>query len=189
MTNLAIRAIALLASYAVFSGVAYAQSHIAPANAPSRITIADSTERGTRLVVTGRVVSNGQPVAGASIYAYHTDATGVYIHGGQGAQGSDRPRLFGYMRSDAQGRYSFTTIRPGSYPGTRNPGHIHFEVSARGHADREYEIIFEGDPLIPEQFRAQAREPFGGVAIVTVREAGRGALEVTHDIQLRRNTP
>ena len=161
------------------------QFHTAPANAPSRAALADSAEPGTRLTVSGRVLgSDGKPIAGTSIYAYQTDANGEYVRGANGG-GSDRPRLFAYLRSDADGRYSFTTIKPGSYPNSRNPGHIHFEVSAPGRENRVYEIVFENDPHISEAFRAQARVPLGGVEIVTARTAARGSLEVAHDIRVK----
>lgn len=173
-----------LAATVAFALDARAQAmHTAPADAPSRATIAGTDEPGTRLTVSGRVLGQGgQPLAGASIYVYQTDAKGEYIPGSTG--GSDRPRLFAYLRSDAQGRYAFTTIRPGSYPNSRNPGHVHFEVSASGAEPRVYEIVFEGDPFIPPAFRDQARSPFGGVAIVTPRTSA-GALSVDHDIRLR----
>ena len=174
----------LLLSPALAGGLAGQGPHQAPENAPARITIADSTEPGTRMTVSGRVVGSGdRPVPGASIYVYHTDAKGEYVRGSSG--GSDRPRLFGYLRSDSQGRYSFVTIRPGSYPNSRNPGHVHFEVTAPGHQARIYEIVFEGDPYISDQFREQARQPFGGVVIVRPATAGGGALEVSHDIRVR----
>ena len=159
-----------------------AQIHEAPANAPARAVVAPESEPGTRLTVSGRVLGkDDRPLSGASIYVYQTDAKGEYIPGGTGASGSDRPRLFGYLRSDARGEYSFSTIRPGSYPNSRNPGHIHFEVVADGHDSRIYEIVFEGDSLIPQAFREQAKSPYGGVALVTIR-AGK---EVTHDVILR----
>jgi protocatechuate 3,4-dioxygenase beta subunit len=163
-----------------------AQVHEAPATAPARAAITNESEPGTRLTVSGRVLGrDDKPLAGASIYVYQTDAKGEYIPGGTGAGGSDRPRLFGYLRSDAKGEYSFSTIRPGSYPNSRNPGHIHFEVVAEGHQSRIYEIVFEGDPLIPQAFRDQARSPYGGVAIVTIRSASGGAQHVAHDVILR----
>jgi protocatechuate 3,4-dioxygenase beta subunit len=181
------RPVVLLSLSVVGAGPAGAQAlHVAPADAPARITIADSAEPGTRLVVAGRVLgADGRPIAGASIYAYQTDANGEYQPGRPGAAGSDQPRLFGYLRSDAQGAYRFATIKPGSYPNSRNPAHIHFEVTAPEHDGRNYEIVFEGDPYISPQFRAQAREPFGGVVVVTARPTADGGLEVTHDIHLR----
>jgi protocatechuate 3,4-dioxygenase beta subunit len=158
--------------------------HVAPSDASSRVTIAGSAEPGARLLVSGRVVdAKGRPVPNASIYAYQTDANGEYVPGQPG--GSERPRLFGYLRSDPEGRYSLTTIKPGSYPNSRNPAHIHFEVSAPGFEDRYYEIVFDSDPFLSAQFRSQAEDPFGGVAIVTARKAGGGSLEVTHDMRLR----
>jgi protocatechuate 3,4-dioxygenase beta subunit len=112
-----------------------------------------------------------------SIYAYRRRQRRV-SPGRPGAAGSDQPRLFGYLRSDAQGAYRFATIKPGSYPNSRNPAHIHFEVTAPNHDGRNYEIVFEGDPYISPQFRAQAREPFGGVAVVTARPTADWGLEV-----------
>jgi protocatechuate 3,4-dioxygenase beta subunit len=180
------RIVIIAAAAAAFAGGVNAQSvKEAPANAPSRIVLADSSHPGARMAVAGRVLSStGQPIRNASIYAYQTDSGGRYIPGGVGAQGSDRPTIFGYMRSDANGNYSFTTIKPGSYPNSRNPGHIHFEVSAPGHESRVYEIVFEGDPFISDNFRAQARQPFGGVEIVAERRAG-NVIQIAHDIRLR----
>jgi len=180
------RPFTMLALFLACPQIVAAQNvHQAPANAPSVVTIADPAEPGTRLTVSGRVVgADGSPLADASLYVYHTDANGEYVPGANGG-GSDRPRLFAYLRSDGEGRYSFSTIRPGSYPNSRIPGHIHFEVVASGHDTRVYEIVFENDPFISAAFRAQAQEPFGGVVIVTPRAGAGGALEVAHDVRLR----
>ena len=64
------------------------------------------------------------------------------------------PRLKVYLRADAKGAWSFETIRPGSYPNSKAPGHIHFEVSASGYARKVFEIVFEGDPLVTAQMRS-----------------------------------
>jgi protocatechuate 3,4-dioxygenase beta subunit len=161
-----------------------AQEHEAPPNAPSRVEVADRAEPGARMLVRGRVVrEDGQtPIAGASIYVYQTDATGRYAPGN--ARDDMNPRLKAYLRSDASGRYEFSTVRPGSYPGTTNPGHIHYVVSAPGYERRITEIVFEGDTLIPPQFRQQASSPLGGVAIVQVVERN-GVQETAFDVRLR----
>lgn len=179
------RTIMLLLLAPVLAGQAAGQNpHVAPANSPSRITIADSAEPGTRLVVSGRVMgADNKPVPGASIYVYHTDNKGEYVPGSNA--GMDQPRLHGYLRSDAQGRYAFTTIRPASYPGSRIPAHVHFEIVPSGHPSRIYEIMFEGDPFITSQIRVQALVPFSAVVIVEPSTSRNGAIQVSHDILLR----
>jgi protocatechuate 3,4-dioxygenase, beta subunit len=173
----------IITALALARSLSAQEARIAPAGAPSRITMTSPTEPGTRLSVSGRVMgSDGRPVPDASLYVYQTDANGQYIPGQEG--GSERPRLLGYLRSDSEGRYAFTTIKPGSYPNTRNPAHVHFEVTASGYETRIYEIVFEGDPFISTRFREQAAEPFGGVVVVSERATSSG-LEVSHDIRVR----
>ena len=179
------RTVMLLMLAPVLAGRATGQTpHLAPANAPSRITIADSTEPGTRLTVSGRVMgADNKPVPSASIYVYHTDNKGEYVPGSNA--GMDRPRLHGFLRSDAEGRYSFTTIRPAPYPGSRIPAHVHFEIVPSGHPSRIYEIMFEGDPFLTTQIRGQALVPFSAVEIVEPQTSRTGAIVVSHDILLR----
>jgi protocatechuate 3,4-dioxygenase beta subunit len=69
------------------------------------------------------------------------------------ASDSRDPRLKIFLRSDAKGTWSFDTVRPGSYPNSKAPAHIHFEVSAKGYANRFVEIVFEGDPYVTPDMR------------------------------------
>ena len=86
--------------------------------------IAPPGEPGSPLLVRGQLLTiDGSPAAGAVVFAYQTDRGGVY----------DRPenglhswRLRGWVRTDADGRFTFETIRPGSYPNSNNPPHVHF---------------------------------------------------------------
>jgi hypothetical protein len=55
-----------------------APKYLAPPGAPSNTVIAGRSEPGDRLIVTGRALDQGQPVAGVSIYAFHADVYGLY---------------------------------------------------------------------------------------------------------------
>lgn len=138
------------------AGGAIAQvSRQAPANASSSGRLAPAGEPGRPLSVSGIVVDDqGAPVAGASLYIYQTDAEGYY--GVKPESDNRNPRLRLLLRSGRDGAWSFDTIRPGSYPGSRVPGHIHFEVAARGFAAHIFEIVFEGDPFLTADMRRNA---------------------------------
>jgi len=127
--------------------------HEAPAGAPSRGRVSPPGEPGQALTVSGIVVGpDGAPVAGASLYVYQTDHEGYY--GVKPASDNRNPRLKVFLRTDARGAWSFDTVKPGSYPNSKVPGHIHFEISAPGRAAKIFEIVFEGDPLVTPQMRS-----------------------------------
>jgi protocatechuate 3,4-dioxygenase, beta subunit len=118
------------------------------------------------LHVSGLVVGpDGTPVPGASLYVYQTDREGYY--GVKPVSDNRNPRLKLFLRSDANGAWSFETVKPGSYPDSRVPAHIHFEVAAPGRAPKIFEIVFEGDPFVTGEMR---RDPAFSVRTV---EAGR----------------
>ncbi len=87
----------------------------------------------------------GRPLAGALLDIWSGDGEGVYDMQVKG-QGMT---LRGRLRTDADGRYRFWSIRPSEYPVPTDgpvgemlkrmgrhpmrPGHIHFKVSADGH--------------------------------------------------------
>jgi protocatechuate 3,4-dioxygenase beta subunit len=155
LAHLAARAvrIALVAAVAAASPATAIQSvHEAPPAAPSAGRAAPQGEPGEPLRVSGIVVDKaGRPVSGASLYVYQTDHEGYY--GVKPASDNSNPRLKLYLRSSARGSWAFDTVKPGSYPGSRVPAHIHFEVAAPGHAPRIFEIVFEGDPFVTAEMR------------------------------------
>ncbi len=141
-----VRRVALLGALAVVA------AGMPAAAAQSGARLAPVGEPGEALHVSGVVVdAAGAPLAGAALYVYQTDAEGYY--GLKPASDSRNPRLHLRLRSDAAGAWAFDTIRPGSYPGSRVPGHIHVEVRAPGRAPHVYEIVFEGDPFITDGMR------------------------------------
>jgi protocatechuate 3,4-dioxygenase beta subunit len=145
--------LALAAAALAGSGLSAQSVHEAPAAAPSRGAVAPKGEPGQPLHVSGVVVgADGSPIGGASLYVYQTDHEGYY--GVKPASDNRNPRLKVFLRSDAQGRWAFETVKPGSYPNSRVPPHIHFEVAAAGHASRIFEIVFEGDPFVTTEMRS-----------------------------------
>ena len=90
----------------------------------NKAVIAAKDEPGERLVLKGTLygADGSTPLPNVSIYAYQTDATGVYS---RPVDDSRNPRLKAWARTDAQGRFEFDTIKTGSYPGGGNPAHIH----------------------------------------------------------------
>ena len=106
------------------------------------IAIPPASEPGVTLTVEGRVLlKGGAPAGGVDVYVYHTDARGHYSPDGRDER---NPRLKGYLRTDDQGRYQVRTIRPGPYPNSGPPAHIHYEVTSPSGVQR-FELVFEGD--------------------------------------------
>jgi protocatechuate 3,4-dioxygenase beta subunit len=158
---------------------------IAEKNAPSKITIAAKEEPGARLIVTGQVFGpDGKtPLAGASVYVYHTDAKGLYT---PETNDNRNPRLRGYMRTDAQGRYEFSTIKPAPYPNNRIAAHIHYVVNAPGYQERVFEIVFEGDPKIDERIRSDAAKEGSGFSICALTRDQQDVWRCAQDVKMRK---
>ena len=89
------------------------------ANVPAKVTIVSDKEPGEPLIVSGTIYApdGKQPLEGITLYVYQTDAKGVYSTSGGGGDNRNT-RIHGVMRTGADGRYEFRTIRPASYPGT-----------------------------------------------------------------------
>lgn len=109
--------------------------------------------KGNVLEVAGRVLDrHGKPVSGAKIEIWQANAVGRYSHPGDDHVDLPLdPNFQGYalLTADADGRFSFLTIKPGAYPAgpyVRAP-HIHFDVS--GHADRLVtQMYFPGEATL-----------------------------------------
>ena len=144
-------------------------------------TLAPASEPGTRLIVTGRVfdASGTKPVAGVIVYAFHTDAAGLYNR-----RGIDEPRLRGWVRTDAQGKFELRTIRPASYPNDGPPAHIHFEAWGAGYAKQFSALEFADDPKIKPADLAKSRAKGKFASIVTTTRGPDGVLRATINIRL-----
>lgn len=179
----------------VLSDPAYLPLHPVPAfralikqHAPTgRVRMVAPGEPGDPMTVTATVLrADGKPAAGALVYVYQTSAKGWYagdaahVSGNSGDQ--RHARLFAYVKTDAQGRFEATTIRPAGYPGTNLPAHIHVEISSQEGQRRVTEIQFDDDPRLTPEWRARSRGD--GFVIVPVERQG-GVQRVSMEFRLR----
>lgn len=137
-------------------------------------------EPGEALEFYGRVLDEGgRPLAKASVIAYGTDETGRYVRGG--ADAGRNPRLRGVAVTDAGGWYRFRTIKPGAYPESDDPAHIHMHIDAAVHRHMYRSFWFEGDPRVTaSKRRSLDRE----TVIVPLDKRDDGVWTFRHDIRL-----
>jgi protocatechuate 3,4-dioxygenase beta subunit len=118
----------------------------------------DAEPQGQRIVVYGRVLdSDGRPVPQTLVEIWQANAAGRYQHVVDNWPAPLDPNFTGLGRTitDEQGRYEFTTIKPGAYPWKNHhnawrPAHIHFSLFGRAFTQRLVtQMYFEGDPLFP----------------------------------------
>ena len=148
--------------------------------------IARPEEPGTKLRIEG-VVRNqdGDPTSGIIVYAYQTDASGVY------PKGSTRHgRLRAWARTGEDGRYRFDTIRPGAYPGRGIPEHVHLHVIEPGFATYWIaDINIADDPLLTERDHRRLETGRGGSGLVKPEADPSGGWLVQRDIVLGLEVP
>ncbi|SFU72481.1 dioxygenase family protein [Pseudoduganella namucuonensis] len=98
---------------------------------------------GAAMLVSGQVRDlQGRPVANAKVDVWQASPVGLYENQDQG---QPEMNLRGHFLTDAEGRYSFRTVRPAGYPvptggvvgellrlqlrGCMRPAHVHFMVT------------------------------------------------------------
>jgi protocatechuate 3,4-dioxygenase, beta subunit len=144
-----------------------------PATIGSVSRIAPESEPGTPLVIDGRVyLADGRSPAGPGItvFAYHTDRHGLYD---EPSAGPHSWRLKGWAVTDAEGRFTFHTIRPASYPNAAVPQHVHLHLEGPNLPRRwTTELEFDDDPKMTARGREKSKRAgmFGGVRPVTTRD-------------------
>lgn len=117
--------------------------------------------KGEPTLYSGQVTdTRGRPIANAVLDIWSGDGEGVYDMQVEGASMAARARI----RTDAQGRYGFWSIKPSYYPvpvdgpvgrmlermgrHPNRPGHIHMKLSAEGFVPVTTHLFVAGSPYI-----------------------------------------
>ena len=112
---------------------------------------------GERIIITGRVSdADGRPVRNTLIEVWQANAAGRYRQDNDNHNAPLDPNFGGCGRvfSNDEGRYQFTTVRPGAYPWKNHPNawrpsHIHFSLFGPAFLTRLVtQMYFPGDPLL-----------------------------------------
>lgn len=111
-------------------------------NSPERTSLLEAGTTGKPIMLTGQVLSTDcQPISGASLEFWHTDAQGEYDNIGY--------TLRGHQFTDAEGRYQLETISPGIYPGRTR--HIHVRIKSPNQPANQpaltTQLYFPDEPL------------------------------------------
>jgi protocatechuate 3,4-dioxygenase beta subunit len=106
-------------------------------NSPERASLLEPDMAGTRLIVSGTVLSTTcAPAARALLDFWQADDAGVYDNNGY--------RLRGHQYTDDAGNFSLETVVPGLYPGRTR--HIHVKVQAPSGPVLTTQLYFPDEP-------------------------------------------
>jgi protocatechuate 3,4-dioxygenase, beta subunit len=155
-------------------------------------TLPDYGDEGPKMEVTGTIYQQGgkTPAAGVILYVYHTNQEGIYpTKGNETGWAKRHGYIRGWIKTDQTGRYKFYTLRPGAYPGRRNPEHIHATVKEPNvSAYWIDEYLFDDDPILTKEERNEQKKR-GGNGILKLTKDSKGNLIAHRDIILGQNIP
>lgn len=144
-----------------------------------------------QLKISGKVFkADGKtPAKDVIIYIYHTNRKGIYEQKGDETKWAKRHGFIrGWVKTGTDGRYTFFTFRPASYPDGSEPAHIHITIK-EPHVNEYYldEYLFEDDPLLTPDIRKKQQNRGGSGIVKPVFQ--NGMLTVERDIILGKNIP
>jgi len=164
-----------------------------PSSPGSVARIASPDEPGEPMTIDGTVRDQGgRPAQGIIVYAYHTDADGIYRPDttSPGVSGRRHGQLRAWATTDSLGHYRFLTIRPGHYPGRNAPAHVHMHIIEPGCCTYYIASIhFDDDPLLSDATRQSDADGRGGSGLTHPTRDADGVWHVRRDIQLGAGVP
>jgi protocatechuate 3,4-dioxygenase beta subunit len=154
-------------------------------------TLPGFSDNEPKIKITGTVLKNDgkTPAENILLYVYHVDRSGLY-------QPSENPigwekrhgQYRGWLKTSKDGKFTFYTFRPASYPGVQEPEHIHIYVKEPNTIPYYIDsCLFESDPLLTEEEK-QSQDNRGGSGIIALKKEN-GILTANRDIILGLKIP
>jgi protocatechuate 3,4-dioxygenase alpha subunit len=164
--------------------------HFALPSADFEVLVTDKT-KGERIQLTGRVIDgDGVPVPDALVEIWQANADGRYDHADDQQDKPVDPAFHGWGRSatDKEGRFRFTTIKPGPVPGPGNTlqaPHVNVTLFARGMLRHLVtRLYFEDEKLnADDPILARIAEPERRNTLIAKRKGKDGPFEFDIVIQ------
>ncbi|MBS1572859.1 MAG: intradiol ring-cleavage dioxygenase [Bacteroidetes bacterium] len=166
-----------------------------PENINSTDTSAGWYEKGQKLIVTGTAfqLDGKTPAPNVIIYYHHTDNDGYYSTRNDKPENQTRHgHIRGWVKTDANGKYTIKTNRPAPYPDGSEPAHIHWLIKEPV-VKNEYwtdDLYFDDDKLLLPHIKKK-KKPFenrggSGIARILLKDS---LQIVEHDFVLGLNIP
>lgn len=139
-------------------------------------TLPDFSRGANQIKISGIIYeSDGNtPAKDVILYVYHTDEKGIYSPG-ENAKGWEQRHGYNraWLKTGADGRYTFYTIRPGTYPDRGQAAHIHPTIlEPTGNYYWLEDYYFEGDSLLSKD-QISPSDPRGGTnGVLSLRQEG-----------------
>lgn len=149
-------------------------------------------DKGTQIKITGTIYRPDAktPAEGVILYVYHTNQEGLYAADEDASGWAKRHgRIRGWVKTGKDGRYTFYTLWPGTYPDRSEPAHIHptiFEPGGKYYWTDSF--LFKGDPLIREKDEFPVAPRCGSSGVMQMRKDG-DLLVGERDFVLGKNIP
>lgn len=164
-----------------------------PATLSAVSRLAPPGEPGQPMIIDGLVRDpHGVPARGIIVYAYQTDANGIYrpLENAPGDAARRHGQLRGWAMTDSLGHYRFITIRPGHYPQRNAPQHVHMHVIEPGCCTYYIASIhFDDDPLLSDAARRSEGAGRGGGGLTHPTRGADGVWHARRHVQLGAGVP
>lgn len=164
-----------------------------PKNISSIDTSSGWNEKGQKLIIIGTTfqLDGKTPAPNVVIYYWQTDNNGYYSPKAEmDEKAKKHGHIRGWVKTDANGKYTIKTIRPAPYPNDILPAHIHLSIKEPDIENEYYtdEINFDDDKLLIPHLKKHPQENRGGSGITRILL--KDSLQIAeHDIILGLNIP